>query len=73
MKDMLKQVDCVNEMSPHCGNIDKLWEIFTEKYYKAEKECIPKKLVYINGQESKRLSTPLDKKNLRKIKKKNKL
>ena len=44
-----------------------------KEYSEIEKECVPTKVVYVDGKKSKRLSTPLDKKSLRKIKKKNNL
>ena len=73
MKNILGNIDWEEEMSPHQDDVDKLWEIFTAKYYEAELKCVPRKLVYVNGKKSKNLSTPLDKKTLRKIKKKNRL
>ena len=48
------------------------WECFKNKYAKLEKECVPRKSIFVNGKFSKKFSYPLDEKNLRKIKQKNK-
>ena len=72
-KGLLQDVDWQNEMSPHIKDVDKLWDIFKFHYCEAESKCVPNKVVYVNGKKSKRLSLPLDRKILKKIKKKNKL
>ena len=72
MREILDSVDWDNIMS-NTTDINDLWNIFTNKYNEAEKNCIPTRIVYIDGKKSKRLTMPLDKKSLRKIKKKNKL
>ena len=54
-------------------DVEAQWAIFKEIYEKAEKECVPKKLVYINGNFSKKFSSPLDAKNLKKLKRKNRI
>ena len=72
LKEMLGSVDWENEMG-NKTDVNELWKIFTDRFYKAEKECIPTRAVYVDGKKSKRLSMPLDRKTLRKMKKKNKL
>ena len=53
-------------------DVEAQWKIFKDLYVTAEKECIPRKLVYVNGCFSKKFSVPLDAKNLAKLKKKTK-
>ena len=72
MKEILGSIKWEEEMNLNLG-VNELWKIFTEKYYSAEKECIPTKTVYVDGKKSKKLSVPLDRKNLLQIKKKNRL
>ena len=72
MRDIFKSTDWENELRNN-ADVNELWEKFSEIYYSVEKECVPTKTVYVDGKKSKRLSMPLDKKSLRKIKKKNKL
>ena len=73
MLNAFKNIDWETELNTNKEDIEKQWEIFKDKYHELEKECVPRKNVYINGKLNKKLSTPLDKKNLRLIKKKNKV
>ena len=73
MLTCLKDIDWETELNKYSENIEKQWEIFRDKFNEIESTCIPRKKVTINGKISKKLSTPLDKKSLRKLKKKNKL
>ena len=75
-KKMLEAFEVINweaELSKHADNIEIQWKFFKEKYHSIEKDCVPRKNVFINGIKSKKLSTPLDSKNLKLIKKKNKI
>ena len=72
MSEILGSVDWKQELNTNL-DVNEQWKIFTDRYYEAEKECIPTKVVYVDGKKSKRLSVPLDRKNLLKIKKKNRL
>ena len=54
-------------------NVNEQWKVFKNIFYEAEKKFVPRKKVFVNGTKSKKLSCPLDRKSLRKIKKKNKI
>ena len=73
MNEMLQGVDWEKAFENFPNDVNKQWDFFKQKYYEAEEKYIPKKLVYINGKLSQKFTIPLDKKNLRKIKRKNKL
>ena len=66
----MEEIDWEKEMTNRTTDVNELWKFFSDKYSAIEKECVPTKLVYVDGKKSKRLSMPLDKKSLRKIKKK---
>lgn len=72
MRDIFKSIDWEEKMG-NTQDVNKLWQTFSNIYNEAEKKCIPTKTVHIDGKKSKRLSMPLDRKTLLKIKKKNKL
>ena len=54
-------------------DVHKQWDILAAKYHEIEQKYVPRKIVHINGQPSKKFSTPLNAKNLRLLKKKNRL
>ena len=66
-------MEWVDKLQKYPNDINKQWEIFKNIFYEEEKKFIPRKVVYVNGVKNKKLSTPLDRKTLAKIKKKNKL
>ena len=72
MREDLASINWDDEMNETL-DVNEVWKLFTDKYYSIEKNCVPTKTVYIDGKKSKRLSMPLDRKNLLKIKKKNRL
>ena len=72
-EQMMNEVNWDEELSKFEGDIEGQWNCFKEKYKKAEKVCIPKKKVYINGKFSNKFSTKFDEATLKKMKKKNKI
>ena len=71
MREMMGAIDLKQELElSDDKDINSLWNVFTEKYYNIEKDCIPTKTVYIDGKRSKKFTSPLDRKTLLKIKKK---
>ena len=73
MNDILSGINWEEEFDKYPLDVNKKWNYFKEKFAAAEAECVPRKMVYINGKFSKKFSVPLDSKNLRKLKRKNKL
>ena len=73
LNQKLKEVNWTKAFSDSRDDVNKQWAIFKQIYSEAETLYIPKKLVYLNGKLSKKFTVPLDKKNLRKLKRKNKL
>ena len=71
--DILSHIDWNDKFNGYENDVDKQWGIFKDIFLDAESKCVPRKVVHINGKLSKRLSMPMDKKKLRKIKRKNKL
>ena len=61
------------EMNKYPEDINKQWDFFKTKFLEAESLCVPKKKVYIGGKLSKKFSCNLDRKTLRKLKRKNKM
>ena len=61
------------EMNKYPEDINKQWDFFKTKFLEAESLCVPKKRVYIGGKLSKKFSCNLDRKTLRKLKRKNKM
>ena len=51
-------------------DVNKQWDIFLSKLKEAEKDCIPQKNIRMS---KKKFAVPLDKKVLKKIKRKNRL
>ena len=72
MKDLLN-IDWELEFSKYPNDVEKQWSYFKTKFIKAENECVPRKIVSVNGNHSKKLSIPLNDTNLKKIKNKNAL
>ena len=70
---LMGEIDWKSEFDNYPNDVNKQWEFFRSKYIEAEKKCVPHKLVYVDGKLSKKFSVPLDRTNLRKLKKKNKL
>lgn len=73
MIKILDSIDWKQEFKKYPNDVEKQWNFFKNIYEEVEKKCVPRKVVYINGTKSKKFSIPLDKNNLRKLKKKNKL
>ena len=73
MNDILSGINWEEEFDKYPLDVNKKWNYFKEKFAAAEAECVPRKMVYINGKFSKKFSVPLDSKNLKKLKRKNKL
>ena len=73
MNDIISEINWDQEFSKYPLNVNKKWKYFKEKFLEAEAECVPRKIVHINGRYSKKFSVPLDSKNLSKLKRKNKL
>ena len=73
MLKVFKDIDWVGEFEKYPNDIEKQWNFFKEKYHDIEGACVPRKNVFVNGKLNKKLSTPLDQKNLRLLKRKNKL
>ena len=70
MLNFLKGIDWETELNKHHDDVNAQWKIFKENFQDFENSCVPRKKVFINGKLSKKLSTPLDQKSLRKLKKK---
>ena len=64
----MKQVDWKAEFDQYPDDIKRQWHFFKSKYMETEPQCVPKKLVYVDGKLSKNNSIPLDRANLKKIK-----
>ena len=73
MNEMFKDAPWREKFQQHPDDVEAQWSIFRSIYAEAETECIPRKLVFINGSLSKKLSIPLDDKTLSKLKKKNRI
>ena len=73
MNRELKSIDWEMEFDKFPDNVHKQWDILAAKYHEIEQKYVPRKIVHINGQPSKKFSTPLNAKNLRLLKKKNRL
>ena len=73
MNEELKVIDWEREFDKFPEDVKKQWDIFVSKYLAIEQKYVPRKIVYINGEPSKKLSMPLNTKNLRLLKKKNRL
>ena len=69
----LNEIDWKSELAKHTGDVNKQWNFFKEKFQELETSYVPRKKVFLNGKLSKKFSTPLDRKSLKKIKKKNRL
>ena len=70
MRDQL-DINWEDEFNKYPDDIEKQWDLFKKKFCEAEARCVPRKIVKINGNYSKKFSIPLSQKNLRKLKKKN--
>ena len=73
INEILSQVDWLEEFSKYPDNVEKQWEFFKLKYNEAERMYVPRKKVYIGGKLNKKFTIALDRSNLKKIKKKNRL
>ena len=73
LNEILNKVDWKTEFSKYPNDVEKQWSFFKEKYQKAEQTFVPMKIFHVNGKVKKKFSIPLDRENLRKIKKKNRL
>ena len=73
LNEVLSRVDWISEFSKYPNDVEKQWSFFKDKYEEAEKTYVPRKIVHLNGKIKKKFSIPLDRENLRKIKKKNRL
>ena len=73
MKDMFNESKWEEKILEFPDDVEAQWELFRSIYSQAENDCIPKKLVYVDGVLNKKLSVPLDEKNMAKLKKKNRI
>ena len=73
LNEKLNTIEWDKEFEKYPSDVNRQWEFFKNKFTEAEKEFVPRKTVYVNGRKNKNLSNPLDRKTLRKIKKKNKI
>ena len=73
MNKMFQEEPWREKFQQHPDDVEAQWKIFRDIYTKAEAECVPRKLVTINGILNKKLSMPLDDKTLRKVKRKQKI
>ena len=73
IKSELNEINWVEEFDKYPDDIEKQWKFFKDKLRKAETNYIPRKNVYVNGKLNKKFSLPLDRANLKKIKRKNRL
>ena len=72
-KEDLSKINWADELNKHPEDVNEQWTFFKTNFSKIEIKYVPRKTVYINGKLSKKLSSPLDRKTLLKIKKKNKI
>ena len=72
-EEIMSKIKWDEELSKYEGDVEGQWNCFKEHYNKAERVCIPKRKVYINGKFSKKFSTKFDEATLKKMKKKNKI
>ena len=47
--ELMKSVDWKTEFDQYSDDINRQWDFFKSKYMEAEAQCIPKKLVYVDG------------------------
>ena len=73
IKDALNEINWEKEYEKYPDNIEQQWQFFKESLKEAEANFIPRKNVFINGKFNKKFSVPLDKANLKKLKRKNRL
>lgn len=73
MNEELGQINWEEEFKQYPNDVNRQWTVFSTKFHELEKKYVPRKNVFINGKKSKKLSTALDRKTLRKIKRKNNL
>ena len=59
-----------DEFNKYPDDIEKQWDFYKDKFCEAEARCVPRKIVKINGNYSKKFSIAHSQKNLRKLKKK---
>lgn len=71
--ELMGQVNWEDTFKDIPDDVNQQWELFKQKYIEAEAQCVPKKVVYIDGKLSRKFSVPLDSTNLKKLKRKNKL
>ena len=73
MIDMFNESKWEEKILEFPDDVEAQWKIFRDIYSAAEKECVPKKKVFVDGVLNKKLSVPLDEKNLAKLKKKHRI
>ena len=73
LNEYIKNIRWEEEFSKYPLDVNEQWDFFKNILQKAEEKYIPRKTVYVNGKKNKKLSTPLDRKTIQKIKKKNRL
>ena len=61
MRDQL-DINWEDDLNKYPDDIDKQWD-FKNKFCEAEARCVPRKIVKINGNDSKKFSIPLSQKN----------
>ena len=69
LNEVLSRVDWISEFSKYPNDVEKQWSYFKDKYEEPEKTYVPRKIVHLNRKVKKKFSIPLDRENLRKIKK----
>ena len=70
---IMSEFEWEEELTKHNGNVEEQWKVFRDKYYEAEKICVPQKKVFVNGQQVNRLTIKYDRATVLKMKKKTKL
>ena len=69
LNEVLNMEDWISEFIQYPNDVEKQWSFFKDKYEEAEQTYVPRKIVHLNGKVGKKFSIPLDRENLRKIKK----
>ena len=66
MRDELCKINWDELFHSHQDDVNAQLELFRNLYDKVEKECVPRKKVFINRVQSKKHSIPLDSANIKK-------
>ena len=68
MNEILSGVDWNTQFSQYPNDVERQWSFFKNKYQEIEQSYVPRRIVHVNGKVKKKLSIPLDMKNLRNMK-----